>query len=220
MSSKRKLSFAFKIATIICCLTGIVLNLTRTNEIATMLSYYTTQSNILVLILYVVSTFMLCVNSNADDTNLYHFLKGTALVTIMLTFFVYLFSLSPMYFVMDSSASSSANILRISNILVHILTPCMVLIDYFVFEKKGFLRKKYIPIWCIYPIFYLIYTYVYSNCGGNFFSKKYAYFFLDIEKLGLMKVTWYIFILALFFISLCYLFIALDKFLAKKEARN
>ncbi len=217
MSSKRKISFAFKITTIVCCLTGIVLNLIRTKEIATMLSYYTTQSNILVLILYLISIIMLCVNSKADDTKAYHFVKGTALVTIMLTFFVYMFSLSPIYFVMDSSASSSANVLRISNILVHMLTPCMVLIDYLVFEKKGFLRKKYIPFWCIYPIFYLIYTYIYSNCGGKFYSKKYAYFFLDIEKLGYPTVMFYILILTLFFVFLCYLFIALDKFLAKKN---
>ena len=54
MNAKRKLSNAFKTTIIICCLIGILSNILTTSSIPTILSFYTLQSNIVVLTFYFV----------------------------------------------------------------------------------------------------------------------------------------------------------------------
>ena len=220
MPCKRKLSCAYKATIILCCLSGIIINLVKTRSVVGMLSFFTMQSNILVLIFYMISTLIIWLKPDLENTKTYHFFKGLILMSILLTFSVYIVSLVPLDFVMIE-CDTIEKVLEISNMLVHIVTPMLVLFDYLLFDIKGFWRKKYIPLWCIFPILYLIYVYVYTFLGGKFLSRagsdKYAYFFLDVEKLGVIGVAKYVLMIAAVYMLMCLLFIIFDNIFKKKD---
>lgn len=220
MSSKRELSFAFKVATTVCCLTGVLSNLLRTTSIASILSFYTMQSNIFVLVFYIGYFISRAIKPDVEKTNAYHILKGATVMIIMLTFIVYTVSLQPNDFFMDVKTSSS-NIFRFSNIFVHFLTPIMVFLDYALFDEKGYYKKCYAFFWIIFPALYPIYVYTYSHFGGRFFSvggsKKYAYFFLDIDKIGIIGVLSYMLIFIACYLAISLLVIKVDKGLGRRK---
>lgn len=223
MSSKRKLSFAFKVATTVCCMTGVLSNLLRTTSIASILSFYTMQSNIFILVFYIGYFIARAFNQNIEKSKAYHVLKGAAVMIIMLTFIVYTVSLQPNDFFMDVKTSSS-NIFRFSNIFVHFLTPIMVFLDYVLFDEKGYYKKCYAFIWIIFPALYPVYVYIYSHFGGRFFSvggsQKYAYFFLDIDKIGVIGVFSYIMIFAACYLAISLLVIKIDKGLGRRKDKK
>lgn len=220
MNSRRRFSFAFRIATIVCCLTGVLSNLLRTTSIKGILSFYTMQSNLFVLFFFLGSILISKIKPNWEKTELYHFLKGAVTMVILLTFVIYAVSLHPSNFIMDVKTASS-NIFRVSNIFVHFITPLMVLLDYFICDEKGHFKLYYPLLWPFFPMLYLFYVYLYSSMGGRFFSvggsKKYAYFFLDIDKLGVFGVFKYIIIICLCFLIMGYLFVLIDNLLAKRK---
>ena len=223
MNAKRRFSYAFEAATIVCCLTGVLSNLLRTSSIESMLSFYTMQSNIFVLTFYLGSVLIKRFKRNWETTNLYYFLKGATVMVIILTFIVYVISLQPLSFAMDVK-TSSGNIFRFSNLFVHFITPIMVLLDYLLCDEKGHFKMRYPFLWYWFPAMYPIYVYTYSSMGGKFFgvggSKKYAYYFLDIDKIGVFGVIKYIMIISLCFLFLCYILVFIDKLLARRKEKR
>lgn len=223
MNAKRRFSSAFEAATIVCCLTGVLSNLLRTTSVESILSFYTMQSNIFVLVFYLTSVIIRRFKHDWKTTDLYYFFKGATVMVISLTFIVYIISLQPLSFAMDVK-TSSGNIFRFSNLFVHFFTPVMVFLDYLLCDEKGHFKMRYPFLWYIFPAIYPIYVYIYSSQGGRFFgvggSKKYAYYFLDIDKIGVCGVFNYIIFISLCFILLCYMFIVLDKILARAKRRK
>lgn len=222
MNSKRKFSFAFKIATTVCCLTGVLSNLLRTSSIASILSFYTMQSNLFVLTFYTGYFIARKFNPNVEKTRAYHILKGATVMVIFLTFLVYNLSLQSLNFMMDVKTASS-NILRLSNIFVHFLTPLMVISDYAIFDEKGYFKKSYALIWIVFPALYPVYVYTYAHFGGKFFSvggsKKYAYFFLDIDKIGIGGVIGYLILFSICYLLISLLLIKIDELLGKRRKK-
>lgn len=223
MSVKRKFSFAFKVATIVCCLIGVLSNLLRTTSIASILSFYTMQSNLFVLVFYSGYFIARKFNSDIEQTKGYHFLKGATVMVIFLTFLVYNISLQPLGFIMDVKTASS-NILRFSNLFVHFLTPLMVILDYALFDEKGFFKKWYALLWLLFPAMYPLYVYTYAHFGGKFFgvggSKKYAYFFLDLDKIGIDGVLTYLLIFCIGYVLLSLILIGFDNLLGKRKSKQ
>lgn len=223
MLCKRIFSYAFKIAIIISCLIGILSNLFKTTSVQSILSFYTLQSNIFVLAFYISSLILLLLKKDLENNMKYHFFKGATLVIILLTFVIYLVSLNPINFSMDANISTG-NIFKLSNMFVHFITPVMVLLDYLLFDTKGYFKGAYPIFWYLFPLSYVAYVYIYSFYGGEFFSiggsKKYAYYFLDIDKIGIIGVFKYIILISIFFIFMCYFFVILDKFLAQRKESN
>lgn len=222
MNGKRTLSFAFKVATFACCLTGVLSNLIRTTSIISILSFYTMQSNLFVLAFYTGYFITRKFNPNVEKTKTYHVLKGATIMVIFLTFVVYTISLHSTGFAMDVKTASS-NILRVSNIFVHFLTPIMVFLDYSLFDDKGYFKKYYSIIWFLIPALYPVYVYTYSHFGGQFFSvggsKKYAYYFLDIDKIGVDGVFNYLLLFSLSYIIVCLLLISIDNALGRRKEK-
>ena len=223
MNSKRRFSFAFKVTIILCCLIGILSNLIKTTSLASIFSFYTMQSNLLVLVFYIGFFIAKKFKPNFDSTNMYYILKGAIIMAILLTFIVYNISLQKLDFMMDVRTSSS-NILNFSNLFVHFITPILVFLDYIIFDEKGKFKPKYIPIWCIFPALYPIYVYTYAYFGGRFFgvggSNKYAYFFLDIDKIGVDGVIGYLLLFTIGFITISFLLVKIDGLLRKRKEKK
>ena len=207
MNSKRRFSFAFKVTIILCCLIGILSNLIKTTSLASIFSFYTMQSNLLVLVFYIGFFIAKKFKPNFDSTNMYYILKGAIIMAILLTFIVYNISLQKLDFMMDVRTSSS-NILNFSNLFVHFITPILVFLDYIIFDEKGKFKPKYIPIWCIFPALYPIYVYTY------------AYFFLDIDKIGVDGVIGYLLLFTIGFITISFLLVKIDGLLRKRKEKK
>ena len=220
MNSQRIFSFAFKVITTVICLTGTIANIIDATSLISTFSFYTMQSNLFVLCFYIGYIIIGIFNPNIEKTKTYYKLKGAVIMAILLTFVVYNISLQPLDFLMDVRTSSS-NILDFTNIFVHFLTPILVFLEYLIFDEKGNFKNSYIPYWCILPALYPIYVYIYASLGGRFFgiggSSKYAYYFLDFEKIGINGVFGYLLFITVCFIIVSLLLVKLDSFLKKRK---
>jgi len=215
--TKKKISLCYKALVWVSLLLGIVLNLAHTTSVTALLSYYTLQSNILCLVAFSIFIFME-LRKRQYKNNIYYLIKGAIIITISITAIVYRIALAPVGFEMDSLQHAVSNKV-FANFLVHTLSPILVIIDYFLFDKKGKFKRYYPLIWIIIPSNYALYVYTYSAHGGEFFniggSRHFAYFFLDYTKLGISGVAKWMIVIFLGILAISYVFVCIDRKLAQ-----
>ena len=68
-----------------------------------------------------------------------------------------------------------------SNIVLHYLTPILFIVDWFFTENEKRYKWKYLPIWTIYPIGYLVFSFISGTLTGD-----YLYPFLNVAFLGII----------------------------------
>lgn len=218
--SKRKISFVFKIAIVICCMIGLISSIFETDSIIRMFSYYTTLSNIYVLVFYIITIICMIKDKDYTNSNFYAFFKGSTIVIIVLTFMCYLLYYNPLGLSLAIQTSKIRE-LALSSIFWHFVDPILVILDYIIFDTKGKFKKIYPIFWAIFPILYLIYAQVYASLGGTFKTqngiRKYAYFFLDSSIVGSKNVFCYIALISVCYLALCYAIVLLDNLCSKKE---
>ncbi len=217
--TKKEISLSYKVLTVTSLLVGIILNIRKTNSIISLLSYYTLQSNIICLIAFLSYIFME-LRKKRYKSDVYYLIKGAIVITIVITALVYRVALAPNGFQMDSLEKSINNKI-VADFMVHTLSPLLVLFDYILFDEKGRFKKYYPVIWLILPLNYVIYVYTYSFLGGQFYgiggSRKYAYFFLDYEVLGLTGVMKWIIVISIFIMIISYVLVFFDYLMGKKK---
>lgn len=211
--AKRKLSVGYKVLVILSLATGICLNVINTLSVPAILSYYTLQSNIICLVAFICFVvFEIKRKQYKNDT--YYLVKGAIIIAILITAIIYHFALMPVGFEMDS-LKRSVESKAFANLLVHTVSPLLVTLDYFLFDEKGKFKSYYPVMWLIIPLNYVLYVYIYSFEGGTFFniggSKKFAYFFLDYEKMGYLGVAKWIVFMAVCILALSYILIVIDR---------
>ncbi len=213
---RRKISIVYKILVICLLATGILLNTMKTISIISLLSYYTLQSNIICLIAFIYFVYLEI--TKKERTNKYYLIKGAITIAIFITIVVYTIALLPNQFEMDFF-HRTAVYKTIANLLVHIISPILIIMDYFFFDKKGNLKNSYIGYWLIIPLSYMTYVYLYSYFGGRFYniggSRKFAYFFLDYEKIGYIGIAKWILLITISIILVSHLFVYIDSKLSK-----
>ncbi len=219
---KRIISLLYKLLVIISLSTGIILNLINTKSIAALLSYYTLQSNIMCLITFLVLIVLETIGKDYQKKDMYWFVKGAIIISILITSLVYKIALAPNEFQMESLQNSIQN-KYLANLLVHEISPILVVLDYFLFDKKGNFKIYYPFLWLFIPLNYVFYVYSYSARGGHFFgigvSRDYAYIFLDYKQIGYIGVAKWIIMMAVFIMMLSYLLVIIDYFLGKIKRR-
>ncbi len=99
--------------------------------------------------------------------------------------------------------------------LVHVISPTLVILDYFVFDCKGKFKWFYPFFWLFIPFFYVIYVYIYHLYGGRFFaiggSRDFAYVFLDYNQIGYIGVAKFLIAMTIFILAISYLLVLIDK---------
>lgn len=208
--------FIYRFLTIVSLLSGIILNLTNTSRPAILMLYYTMQSNLVCLVILVFFTIRKKVKKN-----IYNVCKGAITIAILLTAIVYLVALLPNDFPMYK-VSEGITGKAIGNILVHIVSPVLVVLDYLILDEKGTYKIYYPWLWLILPGAYVCFVYLFHAKGGVFYSiggsREFAYFFLDYKVLGIKGIVYWIIGIAIFILTLGYLLIAIDKKLARKKS--
>lgn len=103
---------------------------------------------------------------------------------------------------------------RVSDELVHVVTPALFIIYWLVFVPKAGLKWKdgFPSLW--YPSFYLIYVLIRGAICGI-----YPYFFLDTVKFGYPQVVLNISILILVFLAINMLFIFIAKMMSRSSGK-
>ena len=200
-------------------LAGILLNVVHTTSISAILSYYTLQSNIVCLIMFLGIIIAMMSKNNYRTNNIYYLLKGGTIMAILITGITYQIALAPNNFYMDISYTMRTERYW-ANLLVHVISPILVLLDYVLFDEKGNFKYYYPIIWLFLPLSYVIYVYSYSARGGSFYgiggSREFAYIFLDYNKIGYSGVFKSIIIIAILILLVSYLFVFLDRKLKRK----
>jgi hypothetical protein len=222
----RLASIIFKALLALGCLTGLVLNLVQSSNPASLISYYTIQSNLVCLVLFIILLILEIRSLPAPAPEAWRnspwlsLLKGGCTVYILLTFLVYNFVLAPGI----AELSTSYQLYSLQDLLVHYFSPLMVLLDYFLFDRKGRFKAVYPLGWTLLPLAYLLYVFVFASLGGRFYyggiASKYPYFFLNIEKLGLAGVGKWILFIAAAYLLLSYVLTGIDFVLGKLADRK
>ena len=220
--NRGRISFVYRLGVITSLFLGIVLSFATTTNIRYLLSYYTTQSNLLCLLVFVSFLIGDLIGFDYQKKQGYYFLKGAITITILLTAIVYLVALLPndlpMYTVSSKEAEISGKV--IGNLLLHVISPLLITFDYY-FDEKGKLKIFYPITWLCFPILYVCFVYTgkgkFYRMGG---SKKFGYFFLDYQKIGIQGVVIWLSIIAMCIIVLGYALVLLDKRIAKKQKDN
>lgn len=205
--------FIYRFLTITSLSGGLMLNLLNTCSPAILMRYYTMQSNLICLIALIFLPLL-----KRKYENIYYICKGAITIAIILTATIYLTALLPkglpMYNVEKGIIGKA-----IGDLLVHVISPTMVTVDFFLFDMKGQLKLYYPFLWMILPGLYACFVYIIHLNGKHFYSiggsRDFAYFFLDYNKIGVEGVICCMIAIALFIILLGYVFIIFDRKLAK-----
>ena len=168
-------------------------------------SFFTIQSNILVAICFTVLWF-----KPKNKLELF-FLdnKNLTAITMYITIvgIVYNFILRFLWI--------PTGMQRITDEILHLVIPILVLIYWFQFVSKKSLEYKNILPWLLFPFLYLVYTLVRGR-----FSNFYPYPFLDVNILGYTQVFVNSFYMLIAFFSVGFLLIFSSKLLNNSSLKN
>lgn len=176
--------------------------------------YFTNISNLLCLIYFTV-LIVLTLTNKVKRNDIYYIFKGMVTMAITLTMVVYNVILSSNF----GMSAFEGHMLECN--LVHLAVPTLVILDYIIFGKKGNLKKEYPIIWSTVLILYQIFVIIYVSLGGTFMNgDTIPYFYMDINKFGIIGVTINLLVLFIVYISYGYLIVFLDNLIGKNNKKE
>lgn len=217
---KKIISLIIKIILIVSVIVGIIFCFVSDeafmNKGATML-YFTIQSNIWIAIIDLIGLILIIINKNNRLNTIF---KLMFTVSITLTGLVYNLALAPLL----------SNPYNVQNTLLHVVTPILGIVDWFLIDDSRLLKKYDFIYSIIPPIYYLIFAsigYVAKWDFGN--GSRFPYFFLNWgSKVGafgfdfnsgneyFMGVVYWVILITIFVIGVSLLFSFLNKKIRNK----
>ena len=158
-------------------------------------SFYTTLSNMLVLLWSAALTFksQLAVGTFAQNAN----------VAAAVTFYIVTVGIAN-YLIYGWLKLSLFE--RIADLLVHAITPLFTFLYWLLYSGKEQLQYSLIGYWLVFPLSYAAYTMLHSK-----WSKFYPYEFTNVQELGPKKVLLNAVVLSISLLLGATLFILLGK---------
>lgn len=186
------------------------------------LVYYTTQSNLLCLIVMGLLTYFTAkdIKNGATLGRSDHLVKAQFLTAcyILITCLIYNLLLGNPFSVSYWTKNSY-------NWIVHLAGPLLFIADFFMFSERGRLSYRtplYIMIYpYLYVAFIMIRSFVLNSIYHGMIPKGYIvypYFFLDLNSLGAGGLLMWIGILTVVFVTLAYVFYGLYNYHSKANA--
>lgn len=220
--NNRMASLIYKLVIIFVCLVGVFMNsgLLSGTFAPYVLLYYTIESNLLCLVFYIVAAIVTGLNiKNTGKFGVVRFaphFKGGIVMAMMLTTIIYFFMLA------DAQFANASFFATLSNILVHLAVPLMVLADWIIFDKKGRFGTSDPVIWMVIPFMYYAIILVAAQLGVQYYGGvSYPYRFLDPDRILWAPVLLNVFLIAMGYLLLSYILFGADKLMgnhAKKKA--
>lgn len=165
-------------------------------------SYFTILTNLLVAIFF-TTVFLV------PQTPLGRFLNRYGSITAIT---VYILVVGIVYNISLRSIWTFTGWARLSNELVHVVTPLYCFLFWLLITVKERLSFSAVRYWMIYPLIYLIYTIIRGSIVHS-----YPYPFVNVNNLGYPKVLFNSCIVAVVFFMLFNIFIAIGNRLADRK---
>lgn len=142
----------------------------NTFSTVTFFSYFTIEANIVSAVTLFASSYYLL--SNKTESNVLQSVRGATAVYMIITGMVFNLLLRETAFADPLLVPWSAEVL-------HVVAPVSFLIFWILNPPKNKLSSNYIFIWFVFPIVWLLYTYLRA-----FVTDFYIYHFLDPKEVG------------------------------------
>jgi hypothetical protein len=180
-----------------------------------MLRFFTVLSNLLCVLYFTADIIFIIRTRNTDVPPVWFpALKGITTMAITVTLLVAHFVLG-MRFTMAGSLSMTL-------VITHYVVPLLTIADWLLFDPKGLMTFRAPLLWAVGPIAYFVYAMIAARIGGGigYGGSRYPYPFMDADKIGWWNVLLTVLVLTAFFIALGYVWVLVDKALAKAAARK
>lgn len=221
--TSRFLALGFRILTLAIILTGIarITGVFTAEPTWGALRYYTVLSNLLCLVwvgILIVRTLRdIAANGPRGHSTPSARWSAAVMMAITVTMLVYLIILVPATFQQEGDYVPFS----LTDNLIHIITPILLILDWLLFVPKGRLRWIDPVLWALIPYVYLGYALVYGGLGGEFAAgQSYPYPFLDVATYGAGGVALWILGLSVALIGVGYVYVALDRLLARASGQR
>lgn len=211
-NTKIRISAGFKILIFISALVGIVLQcgLFSDHPDFSVLTYFTLMSNMACALYYLPAAIV----QLRRDTPLLPRAKGAMIMCISITGLVYQLLLSGRFEMQGT--------LLLSNTLLHIVVPVCSVLDWLIFDKKGYYTWKMPVYWLLAPAAYFAFVMVAVKLGAHLgpYGEKYPYFFMDVDTLGFGTVLGIALAMCACFYLLGLLLVLIDHRMARLSQRH
>ncbi|WP_314428379.1 Pr6Pr family membrane protein [uncultured Microbacterium sp.] len=142
--------------------------------------------------------------------------SGAVMMAITVTMLIYLVVLVPTRF-----ADGDTDVFSLTDNLIHIVTPILMIADWLLFVPKGSFRWTDPLLWMLIPYAYLTWAFSYGALGGEFYpGQTYPYPFMDVDALGPLGVAQWVVALSVALIVVGLLFVAVDRALGALARRS
>jgi len=215
--NKIKYALVFRAAALLFSLSGVLATTGVFNGRISFgaLYYYTTQSNILAVVMFTLLTANTLSGVRNGDENACYFPRFSmvCVIDILVTFFVFWILLVP--------AISGMPLWTFTNLSVHAVTPMLCLLDYILFTKPRHLKYRDVYAVVIYPLCYVVFATIAGFAGHTYgtgsdgAAVRFPYFFMDYDRLGAFAAV-YTVVLVVIFIILSHGFYLVDSRIRKE----
>lgn len=206
---KQKLSLIYKILIVLASGFSLYLNF-KAFTIKGAMIYYTVQSNLICFLFY-LAIVILELSDKLKKNDMYYILKGMVTMAITITMFVYQIIL------LSNTGPSPYVGYELAEAFAHYIVPLLIMSDYAIFGEKGNLKRHYPYIWAITLKCYIIFEIIYVSLGGTFIDGSiYPYFYMNVDKYGLVQVMINCILIYVFFIGYGTIVQTVDNKLGKK----
>ncbi|WP_091228499.1 Pr6Pr family membrane protein [Microbacterium sp. 3J1] len=141
--------------------------------------------------------------------------SGAVMMSITVTMLIYLVVLVPTRF-----AAGDSDVFSLTDNLIHIVTPTLLIVDWLLFVPKGSFRWVDPLLWPLIPYAYLLWAFVYGAGGGEFTpGQRYPYPFMDVDALGVLGVAQWVVALTIALVVVGFVYVVIDRALASAAER-
>jgi hypothetical protein len=222
MRNNRIFALCYRLVAFLACLIGVLdtTGVLRGSIAGDLLLFYTTETNLLVVCMFAllaVRTAGGIKNKGVRGPASYHErLSAIVALAITVTMLVFWLLLAP-------SFSDYSFLLTYTNLQIHLITPLLMLGDYFLFTTPGKLKRQDPWLFALIPVVYFTQATILGFSGFVYTSlpdgiRHFPYFFLDFYELQGWVMVYGLAILA-FFVALAYLLLWYDRRRARRRAR-
>lgn len=123
------------------------------------------------------------------------------------------------HFMLDNGMVFKDGVFQSTMLAVHYIVPIGFVLDWLLFDKKGLMKFSEPPKWLVFPLVYLGYAFFMVLCVGVSMSdnSRWPYPFIDVDVKGPETVFITCIILVVVFLVLGYVYVLIDKALARKK---
>jgi hypothetical protein len=226
LRNNRVFALVYRSIAFILCLVGVldttgVFKGTFNGE---MLLFYTTESNVLVLIMFGILIVKTALSIRREGTTgpSSYFERLAAIVALAITV-----TMLGFWFLLAPTFGDTGFLFSYLNLQIHMISALLMLFEFFFFATPGKLKKQDPWFFALIPLAYFAQATVLGFSGVTYEvlakdggpAPRFPYFFINYDESGAWVFA-YVVGMTVFFMALAYLLLWYDRFRARRKARR